>query len=122
MTGNDQNRNTESGRGAAETGKSAETGDLRSGTTRVNPDAGDMGNAAEDYRNPHGNQSGREPEGGDGSGQSRGDQSAYNPGNSAADIEGNRKSELEGYPVKGSEEAGTARHDQPAEGGSDQQR
>ena len=88
MTGNDQNRTTESG------------------TTRVNPDAGDMGKAAQDYRNPHGNQSGREPEGGDGSGQSRGDQSAFNPGNSAADIQGDRKEELEGYPVKGNEDAG----------------
>lgn len=105
MADNDQNRKTESGQEKG--GMSAENGsDLRSGTTRVNPDAGDMGKAAEDYRNPHGNQSGREPEGGDGSGQSRGDQSAFNPGNSAADIRGDRKEELEGYPVKGNEDAG----------------
>lgn len=42
------------------------------------------------YRDPHGNQSGREPEGGSGAGQSRGDESSYNPGETAADNTGTR--------------------------------
>ncbi len=40
----------------------------------------DAGNASErDFRDKHGNQTLRQPSGGDGSGESRGDGSAYNP-------------------------------------------
>jgi hypothetical protein len=49
-----------------------------SGANQSNPSG--IGDAAgRDFRDPHGNQTLRQPSGGDGSGESRGDASSFNP-------------------------------------------
>jgi|GEM_PF-2514598 len=117
--GDVEQRNAESGREGGQTAKTTGTrGTIRSGTTMGNPEKGDMGRAARDYRDPHGNQSGREPEGGSGAGQSRGDESSFNPGDSSenvADTGPNEPAER----FEKNDASTPERHDQPVEGGRD---
>jgi hypothetical protein len=56
----------------------ARGGNEGSGANQSNPSGADDV-AGRDFRDPHGNQTLRQPSGGDGSGESRGDASAFNP-------------------------------------------